>query len=413
MPPSGSAALTHVSSRIPRRIPILLALATGVALALPAGASAAVTGVDISPAVPNVGQTATLTATFDNTPDSVAWDFDSDGTTDATGNPVTHAFTSPGPNTVTVTATTGVAVSTLPKGLFVNVPPVAEFAFNPAMPTPGQSILFANNSTDQDNGVLSFAWNFGDGTTSTDRNPTHAYLTPGTKVVRLTTSDPYSSDDVTHNVTVIDPSAPRAAFGFSPARPIAGQGVTFQSNVQPSAGQRITGLNWDLDSDGQFNDAKGASATYVFESQGVYRVALEALQSNGTRAVAEGTVRVDNRPGILRPARIHLRAALLQSGARVQLLGVRAPRGSLATVRCRGRGCPAKQRRKAIGKAGSVRFKTYQRWLRAGVRLEIYVRKAGTIGVYTRYTIRGDRRNPRRTDACLLPNATKPTRCPS
>jgi PKD repeat protein len=402
-----------VSSRIPRRIPILLALATGVALALPGGASAAVTGVDISPAVPDVGETATLTASFDDTPDSVAWDFDGDGTTDATGNPVTHAFGTAGPHTVTVTETTGMVVSTFPKGLFVNNPPVAAFEFNPTAPAPGQSVLFANDSGDLDNGPLSFVWNFGDGTTSTDRNPSHAYLTPGTKVVRLTTSDPYSSDEVTHNVTVIDPSAPRAAFGFSPAKPIAGQRVTFQSNVQPSAGQRITALNWDLDSDGQFDDAKGPSATYVFESQGVYRVALEALQSNGTRAVAEGTVRVGPRPGILRPARIHLRAALLQSGARVQLLGVRAPKGSLATVRCRGKGCPAKQRRQTIGKSGSVRFKTYQRWLRAGIRLEIYVRKAGTIGVYTRYTIRGDRRNPRRTDACLLPNATKPTRCPS
>jgi PKD repeat protein len=401
-----------VSSRIPRRIPILLALATSVAVALPAGASAAVTGVDVSPAVPDIGETATLTASFDDTPDSVAWDF-GDGTPGATGNPVTHAFSTAGPHTVTVTETTGMVVSTLPKGLFVNNPPVAEFEFNPGLPAPGQSILFANDSSDLDNHPLSFVWNFGDGTTSTDRNPIHAYLTPGTKVVRLTTSDPYSSDEVTHNVTVIDPSAPRAAFGFSPAKPIAGQRVTFQSNVQPSAGQRITGLNWDLDSDGEFDDAKGATATHVFESQGVYRVALEALQSNGTLAVAEGTVRVDPRPGILRPARIHLRAALLQSGARVQLLGVRAPKGSLVTVRCRGKGCPAKERRKAIGKSGSVRFKSYQRRLRAGIRLEIYVRKAGTIGVYTRYTIRGDRRNPRRADACLLPNATKPTRCPS
>jgi PKD repeat protein len=395
------------------RIPLLLVLALLAGLALPAGASAAVTAVDVSPAVPDVGETATLTATVDNTPDSIAWDFDNDGTTDATGNPVTHAFTNPGPNTVTVTATTGMDVSTFSKGLFVNVPPIAEFAFNPAMPAPGQSILFANNSTDQDNGVLSFSWNFGDGTTSTDRNPTHAYLTPGTKVVRLTTSDQYSSDDATHNVTVIDPSAPRAALGFNPTKPIAGQRVTFQANVQPSSGQRITGLNWDLDSDGQFDDAKGATATHVFDSQGVYRIALEALQSNGTRAVAEGTVRVDPRPGILRPARIHLRAALLQSGARVQLLGVRAPKGSQATVRCRGKGCPAKERRKVIGKSGSVRFTTYQHRLRAGIRLEIYVRKAGTIGVYTRYTIRGHGRNPSRTDACLLPNVTKPTRCPS
>jgi hypothetical protein len=228
----------------------------------------------------------------------------------------------------------------------------------------------------------------------------------------LTTSDSYVSDDVVHNVTVIDPSAPRAAFGFGPPTPVAGQRITFTSSVQASPGQRITALNWDLDSDGQFDDAKGATATHRFDSSGVYRVALEALQSNGTRSVAEGTVRVSPRPGIIRPAIVHLSALVLSYGARVKTLGVRAPRGTLVTVRCRGRGCPARARRHHVGKSLRVHFPTFERTLRAGIRVEIFIRKAGTIGVYTRYTIRAGK-GPKRSDACLMPNRSKPTRCPS
>jgi hypothetical protein len=88
---------------------------------------------------------------------------------------------------------------------------------------------------------------------------------------------------------------------------------------------------------------------------------------------------------------------------------VRAPRGALVTVRCKGKGCGAKQRRKRI-KQGAVRFKTYQRFLRAGVRLEIFIAKSGKIGEYRRYTIRGGK-SPKRVDRCLKGMKLRPVKC--
>ena len=57
----------------------------------------------------------------------------------------------------------------------------------------------------------------------------------------------------------------------------------------------------------------------------------------------------------------------------------------------------------------AVRFKTYHRYLRAGIKLEIFVRKANTIGDYTRYKIRAGK-FPVRTDRCLPVGRGKPSK---
>jgi hypothetical protein len=93
----------------------------------------------------------------------------------------------------------------------------------------------------------------------------------------------------------------------------------------------------------------------------------------------------------------------------VRVLGVRAPRGSLVVVKCHGKGCPVERRRKHIKKQ-PVRFKTFERVLRAGVRLEILVKKANTVGDYTSFKIRAGK-SPVRKDACLSVRTGKRIHC--
>jgi hypothetical protein len=95
----------------------------------------------------------------------------------------------------------------------------------------------------------------------------------------------------------------------------------------------------------------------------------------------------------------------------VTLLSVRAPRGALARVRCKGKGCPKAVRRKR-SKGKPLRFKTFERSIRAGAKLEVFVVRSGRVGKYTRFKLRSSK-IPLRTDACVVPGKRKPRPCPS
>jgi len=83
----------------------------------------------------------------------------------------------------------------------VNQTPVAEFTFA----ANDLAVSFAGGlSSDPDNGPspLSYSWDFGDGSLSTDVGPVHTYSQAGTYPVMLTVSDGDLTDSVTQNVMV-------------------------------------------------------------------------------------------------------------------------------------------------------------------------------------------------------------------
>jgi hypothetical protein len=50
-------------------------------------------------------------------------------------------------------------------------------------------VSFTDGSRDANNDIASWAWDFGDGNTSSEQNPIHAYAAPGTYQVILTVTD--------------------------------------------------------------------------------------------------------------------------------------------------------------------------------------------------------------------------------
>jgi hypothetical protein len=78
-------------------------------------------------------------------------------------------------------------------------------------------------------------------------------------------------------------------------------------------------------------------------------------------------------------------------------------------VRCTGRGCPFRSRRR-VAETGRVRLSDFTRVLAPRTRIEVFVRAPGVIGKYVSFRIRAGKR-PVRTDRCLMPGASEPTRC--
>jgi len=57
-------------------------------------------------------------------------------------------------------------------------------------------------SSDPDGDSLAFAWDFGDGLSSTEMNPTHVYTTVGSFVAVLTVDDGLMTDTAQVDITV-------------------------------------------------------------------------------------------------------------------------------------------------------------------------------------------------------------------
>lgn len=118
---------------------------------------------------------------------------------------------------------------------------------------------------------------------------------------------------------------------------------------------------------------------------------------------------------------VRISGTLTSGGARIRLLTVRAPRGSLVRVTVRpacgsgrrsSRRCRVLQASATVGRRAVIGFRSLARSYRGGTVIVVRVWRADRIGKYTRFTIvRG--KAPRRVDQCLMPGATRGSRCPS
>ena len=211
---------------------------------------------------------------------------------------------------------------------------------------------------------------------------------------------------------------PGASFSFAPEDPRAGDNVEFvSSSCQP--GGKLVRQSWDLDGDGQYDDAQGPQANMTFPAPGQYSVGLQVTGARGVTDVERRQVMVETIYVLPRPAStrllspfpvVTLGGQLTSKGARVTVLAVRAPVCSLVTVTCRGRGCPTRRATSYVGHR-RLRLRRFQRAYRAGAVITIRVSKGSAIGKYTRFRIR-KHAAPTRDDLCLRPGQSKGSRCP-
>jgi PKD repeat protein len=122
------------------------------------------------------------------------WDF-GDGTTSDRQNP-THTFKTDGEFTISLTVTNqyGSNTRTIPAYIGVGNPPLTEFS---AMPVEGDVPLAVKFTDASTNRPSAWNWNFGDGSSSTERDPTHTYTKPGVYFVTLRVSNHFGSDGLT------------------------------------------------------------------------------------------------------------------------------------------------------------------------------------------------------------------------
>jgi PKD repeat protein len=214
--------------------------------------------------------------------------------------------------------------------------------------------------------------------------------------------------------------APHANFSLWPDDPPAGHPVEFLSTSCDPDG-RLVRQAWDLDGDGAFDDAFGADARRIYPRRGTRTIGLEVTAANGQTATRRKTLMVQTEYALARPRVervmtpspvVRLAGRITRAGARIRVLSVsRAPVCAVVRVSCRGRSCQARRRTVRFKGRVALRFRRFERRLRAGTVLTVRVSKGDTIGKLTRFKIRRGR-TPARSDRCLRPGASKGSACP-
>ena len=116
-------------------------------------------------------------------PISWAWNF-GDGNTGGGAKP-THVYTTPGTYTVTLTATNASgcqSVST--QTVVIDSPPTPTISALPSPACVGVPVQFNASGTN----IISWLWDFNDGTFNGSQNPSHTYLNPNNYIVSLSVS---------------------------------------------------------------------------------------------------------------------------------------------------------------------------------------------------------------------------------
>lgn len=91
----------------------------------------------------------------------------------------------------------------------INRNPIADFSFKVA--DDGRTVTFTNKSKDSE----TYAWNFGDGETSTEKSPVHVYEEAGEYDVTLVSTDGSKKDEFTQKVNVSGPDGETLQYNLS------------------------------------------------------------------------------------------------------------------------------------------------------------------------------------------------------
>ncbi|MBC7080748.1 MAG: PKD domain-containing protein [Thermoplasmatales archaeon] len=223
------------------------------------------------------------------------WEF-GDGNKSYDKNP-THKYKNKGVYRVTLTVTDNDgAKSSISKSITViNLPPFANFTWNPLNPTDLDQIFFnANNSYDSDGSIANYTWNFGDGSVGYGINVTHKYADNGSYTVTLIITDNDGATATKEKVIEVANIAPFAIFS-APQEAREKEEVTFDASPSYDRDGSIVNYTWDF---GDESAGYGKVVKHKYEKRGTYTVKLTVFDDDGANSTFYGVINIREKEKI-------------------------------------------------------------------------------------------------------------------
>lgn len=219
---------------------------------------------------------------------SWSWNFGDGSPTDNSQSP-THTYTTSGTFTVTLNlSSNNGCTATVSHDVVISAVPVADFSATAVCF--GYSTDFTDNSSISAGSIAQWAWDFGNGSTSTQQNPAHQFAAEGNYNVSLSVT---SSDGCTDNLTTQVVVHPAAAADFSATSVCQGNPTVF-TNLSSVASGLITNYDWDFGNNG--STSMQQSPMNMYTSAGTFTVTLMITTDFGCEATVSQTVDVYENP---------------------------------------------------------------------------------------------------------------------
>jgi PKD repeat protein len=214
-----------------------------------------------------------------------------------------------------------------------DLPPVARFGASPNPVAVGvPTNIDASSSDDPDGVVVSYDWDFGDGTRGAGQHPSHVYSHPGDYLVRLTVHDDAgSANTVSHTVTVLSgPAIPSALFTAMPSKAPTDTPIGFDATTSHASGGTIISYAWSF---GDGKSGVGPLQAHRYRHPGTYQVTLTVTSSSRLTGTMTRPVRITNR----KPrARLSLAPTDVRAGESVKFIArAHDPDGRVMSYRWR------------------------------------------------------------------------------
>lgn len=205
-------------------------------------------------------------------PVSSLWNF-GDGTTSTSSNPI-KSYSSAGIYNVTLYNTYSYCTDSFSKKIKILSRPVANFTANTVFKCqPDLNVNF----TDQSSNAVSWLWNFGDSTSSTQQNPSHIYTKYGSFDVQLIVTNASGCADTLTKKAYVKIIRPVISFSSLPVEGCVPYTINPTANI--STLDAVTSYLWNFGDGTPTSNSSNPSHTYV--AQGTYTVSLTITTSSG------------------------------------------------------------------------------------------------------------------------------------